>query len=163
MSWDDASAFCRWLSQHEGVSYRLPTEAEWEYACRAGSQGVWFFGDDPEALCDYAWFKRNAGSTTQPVGRKRPNAFGLHDMYGNVWEWCKDRYEPGYTTDEVIDPKGPSGGHGHILRGGSWGSQQPVEIRSANRRGEPAGYQYYSCGFRVRRAIAPPAASLRSP
>ena len=124
--WDDATAFCKWLSQREGVHYRLPTEAEWEYACRAGSQSVWSFGDDPDALCDYAWFKRNAGSTTQPVGRKRPNPFGLYDMYGNVWEWCKDRYTPSYADDHGIDPKGPSEEKPErVLRGGSWGSLGP--------------------------------------
>jgi formylglycine-generating enzyme required for sulfatase activity len=161
--WDDANAFCQWLTQREGILYRLPTEAEWEYACRAGSQSTWSFGDDPDALCDFAWHKYNAGSTTQPVGQKSPNAFGLYDMYGNVWEWCKDRYAAGYVTDDIIDPKGPSEGHGHVLRGGSWGSHAPLEIRSANRRSAPAGYRYYSCGFRVRRGLAPLTAVLRSP
>ena len=161
--WDDATAFCKWLSEREGVTYRLPTEAEWEYACRAGSQTTWSFGDDPEALCDYAWFKRNSGGTTQPVGRKGPNPFGLYDMYGNVWEWCKDPYLSSYSTAKGADPSASSEKREHVLRGGSWGSDKPVEIRSANRRGEADSYRYYSCGFRVRRAIQPPDASLRSP
>ena len=159
----DAIAFCEWLTQHEGVLYRLPTEAEWEYACRAGSQTAWSFGDDPSALCDYAWFQSSGGPTTHPVARKLPNAFGLYDMYGNVWEWCKDRYAPSYPSGEVSDPKGPPEGQGHVLRGGSWGSREPVEIRSASRRSELPGFRYYSCGFRVRRATAPPSVNLRSP
>jgi formylglycine-generating enzyme required for sulfatase activity len=161
--WDDANAFCKWISEREGVDYRLPTEAEWEYACRSGSQSSWCFGGDPDGLCEYAWYKHNAAGTTHPVGRKQPNAFGLYDMYGNVWEWCKDPYVSNYATDTAADPSGASENRHHVLRGGSWGSDNPVELRSASRRGQTESYRYYSCGFRVRRAIAPPVASLRSP
>src|SRR5262249_10561827 len=80
---EDAVAFCDWLTERENVLYRLPTEAEWECACRAGSDAPWFFGNEKEALGDYAWFKGNAGATAHPVGRKHPNALGLYDMYGN--------------------------------------------------------------------------------
>ena len=92
VSWEDAVAFCRKLSEKEGRTYRLPTEAEWEYACRAGSQTKWSFGDDDSALKEYAWYLDNADSTTHPVAQKKPNAWGLYDMHGNVWEWCQDWY-----------------------------------------------------------------------
>jgi formylglycine-generating enzyme required for sulfatase activity len=160
---EDAIAFCEWLTQREGVPYRLPTEAEWEYTCRAGSDAPWFFGSDKEALGDYAWFKGNAGATTHPVGRKHPNAFGLYDMNGNVWEWCRDRYVPGYDQPDSSDTDEASSRQEYVIRGGSFGSSAIEEARSANRRGAVVGYRYYSCGFRVRRALAPPKAGVRSP
>lgn len=88
VTYHGAEQFCRWLSAKTGRTYRLPTEAEWEYACRAGATTAYSFGDDPAALGDYAWFEDNADWKTQPVGRKKPNAWGLHDMHGNVSEWC---------------------------------------------------------------------------
>jgi serine/threonine-protein kinase len=162
---EDAIAFCEWLTQREGVLYRLPTEAEWEYACRAGSNAPWSFGTDKEALCDFAWFKGNAGATTHPVGRKHPNAFGLYDMYGNVWEWCRDRYLPGYDQADSSATNGASSQQEYVIRGGSFGSSATEEARSASRRGAVVGYRYHSCGFRVRRALSPPKAgvSLRAP
>jgi formylglycine-generating enzyme required for sulfatase activity len=145
------------------VKYRLPTEAEWEYACRAGSQSRWCMGDDPTRLVDFAWIGANAGYVTHPVGLKRPNAFGLYDMHGNVWEWCKDYYAPGYLPDAVDDPKGPTEGHDHVLRGGSWDHPEGAPTRSAERLHHPPSFCYYTIGFRVRRAILPTDAAPRSP
>ncbi|WP_020507876.1 pilus assembly protein PilP [Lamprocystis purpurea] len=92
VSWDEAQAYCVWLSGETGETYRLATEAEWEYACRAGSQTRWSYGDEESRLGDYAWFSKNSGRKTHPVGEKLPNAWHLHDMHGNVWEWCQDWY-----------------------------------------------------------------------
>ena len=98
VSWEDAQAYCEWLSEQTNESYRLLTEAEWEYACRAGSTTRWCFGDDEERLGDYAWYGKNAEGKTHPVGEKQPNAWHLHDMHGNVWEWCQDWYRRVTTT-----------------------------------------------------------------
>ena len=97
VAWRDAGEFCRRLSVKEGQTYRLPTEAEWEYACRAGSASKWFFGDDESALKDYGWFAGNADKMTHPVAQKKPNAWGLQDMLGNVGEWCADWYIDNYS------------------------------------------------------------------
>jgi formylglycine-generating enzyme required for sulfatase activity len=111
VSWDDAEDFCQKLSQITGKTYRLPTEAEWEYACRAGTTTDYYFGDYfDDYLKDYAWYKGNSQNKTHPVGQKKPNAWGLYDMSGNVWEWCEDS----------------------SLRGGSWG-YNPYNCRSAIR------------------------------
>jgi formylglycine-generating enzyme required for sulfatase activity len=115
--WLDAKAFCDWLSKKEGKAYRLPTEAEWEYACRAGSTGDFCFGDDEARLGEYAWYKANSDDTTHPVGQKKPNAWGLYDMHGNVVEWCQDWYDYAYyASSPAEDPKGPS--DEEILHGG---------------------------------------------
>ncbi|NQT16435.1 MAG: SUMF1/EgtB/PvdO family nonheme iron enzyme [Planctomycetes bacterium] len=127
VSWEDAVEFCRRLSEKEGETYRLPTEAEWEYACRAGSTTTWYFGDSESRLGDYAWYSANSSDTTHPVGQKKPNAWGLYDMHGNVWEWCSDWHDKDhYSASPAIDPKGPDSGDGRVLRGGSWRSWTPL-------------------------------------
>jgi formylglycine-generating enzyme required for sulfatase activity len=133
VSWEDSVKFIRAIASAapEGLEFDLPTEAEWEYACRADSTTAWSFGDDESDLGDYAWFDGNSGGKTHPVGTKLPNAWGLYDMHGNVWEWCQDRYGP-YKADPVRDPQGPRSGDSRALRGGSWGDD-PRSTRSANR------------------------------
>ncbi len=147
VSWGDANEFCRWLSRREGRSYRLPTEAEWEYACRAGSTTRWCMGDSLEDLCNYAWFRENSEYAVHRVGRRRPNRFGLFDMHGNVWEWCHDWYGP-YSDREVVDPTGPPRGTTRVTRGG------PCDWAIEKTRSSARGYLnqftlYMSNGFRV--------------
>jgi formylglycine-generating enzyme required for sulfatase activity len=140
-----ALMYCRWLSQKTGKNYRLPTEAEWEYACRAGSTAAYPFGDDPEKLAEYAWYGKNAEEDTHEVGSKKPNAWGLHDMLGNVGEWCIDHYSP---TDyqkyrgPILDPlrKPTRFKYSHVVRGGSW-ADPADRCRSATRRGSDKSWQ----------------------
>ena len=109
VSWDDADAFCKWLTEKEGRKYSLPTEAQWEYACRAGTKTRYSFGDDESDLGDYAWFFPNANNHPHPVGQKRPNAWGLFDMQGNAWQWCNDWFDGKYySTSPSDDPPGPA-------------------------------------------------------
>ena len=126
---------------------RLPTEAQWEYACRAGSITRFFFGEDEAELGDYAWYSGNSGQKTHPVCQRKPNAWGLHDMYGNVWEWCAD-WSGKYTEDDQMDPKGPSEGQDRVLRGGSW-SSSPRICRSALRNRIDPVNRSINLGFRV--------------
>jgi len=119
ISWDDCQEFCKKLSAKAGKEVRLPTEAEWEYACRAGSTGKYCFGDSKDGLETYAWYDMNSALATHQVGQKKPNAWGLHDMHGNVWEWCADR-DGKYEAEGATDPAGPSSGALRILRGGAW-------------------------------------------
>ncbi|MCX6633601.1 MAG: SUMF1/EgtB/PvdO family nonheme iron enzyme, partial [Acidobacteria bacterium] len=117
VSWDDVQGFLQWLNaRNDGYRYRLPTEAEWEYAARAGTTDKYA---GASALGDAAWYDSNSGGTTHPVGQKRPNAWGLYDMLGNVWEWCQDWYGD-YSSGAVDNPTGPSSGSQRIVRGGSW-------------------------------------------
>ena len=150
VSWNDAVAFCKWLSRKEGKTYRLPTEAEWEYACRAGTTTRYYSGDDPETLAkvgnvadaalkakfpDWKYtIKANDGYVfTAPVGKFKPNAFGLYDMHGNAWQWCTDWYGAEYYARSPIDdPTGPDSGAVRVLRGGSW-FVRPFFSRSATR------------------------------
>ena len=105
VNWNDAVAFCDWLSKKEGKKYRLPTEAEWEYSCRAGTTTAYWFGDDPNKLGEYAWFSGNSGGKTQEVGTKQPNPWGLYDMYGNyMWQWCEDWIK---ELNRGLGPRGP--------------------------------------------------------
>lgn len=108
VSWFEAVRFCQELTKRDGRTYRLPTEAEWEYACRAGTEGMYYFGDDPERLNEFAWTSDNC-SLPMPVGKKPPNPWGLHDMYGNVYEWTSNWYAIGYSSGETMtDPSGPA-------------------------------------------------------
>jgi len=158
-SWKDANAFCQRLSQREGVIYRLPTEAEWEYACRAGSSTAYFFGDDERALGDYSWYEANSGGKTHEVGSKRPNSWGLFDMHGNACEWCEDWDGPNPNGPQA-DPKGPASGADHKVRGGFCDST-PSEVRSAFRSFPslevPLGRDFFGVivGFRVVVAAGP--------
>jgi len=148
VAWIDAVEFCRKLSAKTGQKVRLPTEAQWEYACRAGTKTRFGFGDDDDDLDVYAWYTANNGSKTHPVGRKKPNAWGLYDMHGNVWEWCGDWYADSYANANNRDQAGPDSGASRVLRGGSW-DYNPLHCRSAYRiRGTP-DFRHYDVGFRV--------------
>jgi len=157
ISWAKAARYCNERSRAEGLEpcydedtaacnfqadgYRLPTEAEWEYACRAGADSDYSFGSNASRLNDYAWFAENASKTTHPVGLKRPNPWGLYDMYGNVAEWCNDVYAVKYyASSPEKNPTGPAGGKKYVLRGGAWNSSAKA-CRSAYRVGEDPGFQ----------------------
>jgi len=150
--WSDIQEFIRRLNAKEGTDkYRLPTEAEWEYACRAGSEKFYCFGDEKGRLDEYAWYRGNSGKQTHPVGQKKPNAWGLYDMHGNVWEWCADWYGKSYyRRSPASDPKGPGSGRNRVLRGGSW-SSDARNCRSANRSGRYPDSRYDYDGFRLAR------------
>jgi formylglycine-generating enzyme required for sulfatase activity len=169
-----AMEYCRWLSRKTGRAYRLPTEAEWEWAARAGTQAAYFFGDDAAKLCEYAWFADNSDEKTHPVGKKKPNPWGLHDIYGNANEWCLDQYRKDFyarlplrqpSLGPVLLPTGSR--WPHVVRGGSWDEPAP-RCRSAARRGSEPKWQsldsqrpmsiwWLTCpefgGFRVVRAV----------
>ena len=152
VSWNDAQAFCQKLSRITGKTYRLPTEAEWEYACRAGTTTRYYFGDDDNQLGDYAWGGENSNDTTHPVGQKKPNGWGLYDMSGNVWEWCEDDWHDSYAgaPDDGtawIDNDNRSQSR-KCLRGGSW-SRYPVCCRSAIRIRLNPVIHHGNIGFRV--------------
>jgi formylglycine-generating enzyme required for sulfatase activity len=137
MTQHSANKYCEWLSAKTGEYYRLPTEAEWEYACRAGTKTAYSFGDDPSQLGDYAWYEKNSDFKYQKIGRKKPNPWGLHDMHGNVIEWCLDQYVPNYekfANSTALDPwiKATTP-YPHSARGGSW-DDTAEKLRSAARR-----------------------------
>jgi formylglycine-generating enzyme required for sulfatase activity len=159
VSWSDAAAFCAWLSKKEGAESYLPSEAQWEYACRAGTATLWYSGDEANVALDgHAWFDVNAGQKTHPVGQKSPNAWGLFDMHGNVWEWCRDWFDPGYYSKSPLnDPTGPSEGSGRVYRGGGWASEA-CECRTSYRFCLPSFARNCTRGFRLARQVAWPEA-----
>ncbi|MEX2380891.1 MAG: formylglycine-generating enzyme family protein [Opitutales bacterium] len=173
VTWEEAMTCCELLTQRERArrnipenhSYRLPTEAEWEYAARAGSDAPYSYGGDPkhENLNRYAWYYENSGRaeegakeisrrTTQPVGQKQPNSWGLHDVHGNVWEWCQDRWSAFHPGGALCDPQGPENGSFRVRRGGSWISQAQ-DCRSAARGVLHPSSSHALLGFRVVLAI----------
>lgn len=147
IDWSKAVDFCKRLSERQFEIFRLPTEAEWEYACRAGTVTAYSFGNDPTSLTQYAWCNSNSNHKTHLVGQKKPNAFGLYDMHGNVWEWCSDFYDD-YLVDSTVDPSGPPDGSCRILRGGSWFCT-PGPCRSANRGWNTPETRDDDVGFRI--------------
>jgi formylglycine-generating enzyme required for sulfatase activity/tetratricopeptide (TPR) repeat protein len=147
VSWEDCQRFIHMFNRMGGLfTYRLPTEAEWEYACRAGSTTAYCFGDKESQLGEYAWYDGNSGRNTHFVGKKKPNAWGLYDMHGNVWEWCQDRHGD-YPSGPVYDPEGLSSGNNHVMRGGSWNDIAGY-CRSASRSSSPVNCYSY-LGFRL--------------
>ena len=163
VNWYDAVSFCNRLSEHAGLEpsydldtwecdftrngYRLPTEAEWEYACRAGTPTKYYTGDTENDCARAGWYKANSGNTTHPVSRKEPNALGLYDMHGNIWEWCHD-WHFSYSSESQTNPTGPRTDSFRVLRGGSWGCY--AEGCSSATRGmyDPNG-RVSGIGFRV--------------
>ena len=166
VSWRDAARFCNTLSEREkripfyridgsklteagGNGYRLPTEAEWEYACRAGGAALFPFSDDARELGEHAWFSETAGGRTHPVGQKTPNGWSLFDMLGNVWEWCSDGYDPNYyTSSPAADPPGAIGASTRVIRGGSWYVDAWI-CRPAFRSWSTPVDRFNDVGFRV--------------
>lgn len=177
VDWFEAFAYCEWLSKLTGQRYGLPTEAEWEYACRAGTKTAYFFGDDPARLDDYAWYIDNSDFVYHPVGKKKPSPWGLHDIHGNVAEWVIDEYRPNFYAkfkDKVaknpVALAKPEQEYSHVVRGGSWDDEADM-LRSAARRGSnpdwkiqdpqiPQSIWYHTdalfVGFRVVRPLNPP-------
>jgi formylglycine-generating enzyme required for sulfatase activity len=155
VSWDDAQAFCKKASERMGHVIRLPTDAEWEFACRAGTKTRYYTGEAEADLDRAAWYDKNSGNTTHPVGKKVPNAWGVYDAHGNVWEWVQDFYEP-YNVEAATDPGGPSQGQFRLFRGGSW-FDYSFDCGSAFRNGDlPVSRNCY-CGFRVTASVPPKA------
>jgi formylglycine-generating enzyme required for sulfatase activity len=185
VGWGQAIAFCNARSLADGLrpcyseetgscdfdadGYRLPTEAEWEYACRAGTTQDYAFGNDPRSAGQYAWFDENAAKQSHPVGQKKPNAWSLYDLHGNVAEWCNDPYDKAYySTSPSANPRGPREGARYVLRGGAWNSKAKG-LRSSARVGETPGFQDAcfardAIGFRcVRKAPEEPKQSRNTP
>ncbi len=154
VTWDDAKRYVAWLSRMTGKNYRLLSEAEWEYAARAGSSSRFSFGDNDSKLGQYAWYAANSGSKTQEVGTKLPNAFGLYDMHGNVWEWVEDCEGP--YTEETTDGAARTSGdcNRRIVRGGSW-FHNPANLRSSLRLRQATDVRTRDLGFRLGRTLAP--------
>jgi len=165
MRWSDAVRYCNARSEAEGLEpcydlntwkcnfaangYRLPTEAEWEYACRAGTTTAYSFGDDASKLKAYAWFEDNSASKPRPVGQKPPNSWGLFDMHGNVWEWCNDFYKVDYYQESPKEnPRGPETGETKVLRGGAW-KFSAESCRSGYRYNENPGYADVCFGYDI--------------
>jgi formylglycine-generating enzyme required for sulfatase activity len=154
VSWEDARKYCAWLSEESGQAIRLPSESEWECACRAGSKREFCFGDDEKRLGEYAWYAANSDGKAHAVGTRRANAWGLHDLHGNVWEWCEDTYHENYEGapadgtawtegGEEVEPGTPL----RVFRGGIW-DFWAVYCRSANRGGDHPRSRFRFLGFR---------------
>lgn len=161
----DAAAYCAELNRRQreagrlppDYEYRLPTEAEWEYACRTGGTGKFSFGDDPAAAGEYAWTEENSDGTSHPVGGKKPNAWGFHDLHGNVWEWCQDWFSE-YPRQSQMDPVGPPAGKFKVFRGGGWNhATKFAQISSRFMMSPSNGIDFV--GFRV--ALGPALANRR--
>jgi len=163
--WSDAVKYCNarslkenlqpcydlqtWQCNFDANGYRLPTEAEWEYACRAGTKTTYFFGNDSSKLADYAWLDENSSGKPHPVGQKPPNPWGLYDMHGNVWEWCNDFYKVDYYQQSPEEnPRGPSTGETKVVRGGAW-KFSADSCRSAYRYNEDPGYSDVCFGYDI--------------
>jgi formylglycine-generating enzyme required for sulfatase activity len=148
VSWEEAVEFCRRLARKANQAVTLPTEAQWEYACRAGSKARFSSGDDDRQLYTFARFGQGPDAGTAPVGSKKPNAWGLFDMHGNVWEWCSDWYAGSYVNAATRDPTGPLSGQWRVLRGGSWVNTLEG-CRCATRNKSAPDARYNAIGFRV--------------
>jgi len=163
--WSDGVKFCNarscleglqpcydletWQCSFEASGYRLPTEAEWEYACRAGTETAYFFGNDGSKLGDYAWFDKNSGGHPQPTGQRKPNPWGLYDMVGNVWQWCNDFYQVDYYQESPQEnPRGPKEGENKVVRGGAW-KFSGDNCRSGYRYNEAPGYVDVCFGYDI--------------
>lgn len=147
VSWNDAGQFCKWLSKKENKTYELPTEAEWEYACRAGTTTAYSFGDDPKSLDDYAWYAANSDFQTHPVGGKQPNPWGLYDMHGNVCQWCTNQFGL-YRSEDIRDQLRDRLSKFRIIRGGSFRGKPQVCRSTYRNLGAPEG-SGDDVGFRV--------------
>jgi formylglycine-generating enzyme required for sulfatase activity len=154
VSWDEAMEFCRKTTeslrangQNAGWEITLPTEAQWEYACRAGTDTAYYTGDSESDLSRAGWYSGNSGQRTHPVGEKEANAWGLYDMHGNVWQWCFDWYGD-LPSGSAVDPTGASSGPNRVYRGGSW-RFDAVNCRSAHRTGFEPGFRFNNVGFRL--------------
>jgi formylglycine-generating enzyme required for sulfatase activity len=152
VSWNDCQEFLKKINaKFPGMGFRLPSEAEWEYACRAGSTTEYCYGNGERGLGDYAWYDSNSSRTTHPVGEKKPNAWGLYDMHGNVWEWCQDGYRDSYNGAPTDGSAWESlGSRLRVLRGGDWRSN-PRRCRSATRNVNTPGVRAVDIGFRLSR------------
>ncbi len=157
ITWDDAKGYVNWLLRLTGQPYRLLTEAEWEYAARAGSVGSYSFEGDTSLLDEYAWYRGNSGSRSHPVGEKKPNVFGLYDMHGNVSEWVEDCYHENYSGEPPTDGSAWTTGDcgRRMMRGGPWNGD-PRYLRSANRNWSTSDLRRTDLGFRVGRTLLPP-------
>src|SRR5262245_23670126 len=158
VSWDDTQQFIKKLNAVSAGKFRLPSEAEWEYACKVGSTNLYGAGKDreevgPTNLVDYAWHRSNSDNKTHPVGTRKPNAWGLHDLHGNVWEWCHDWYDPHfYKTASERDPVNDQTAVERVMRGGSW-FLEPHTLRSAYRSGQLPSAKSQYVGFRLARDL----------
>ena len=151
ISWNDVQALIDTLTAKGLAGFRLPTEAEWEYACRAGTETMWSHGNNEALLGNYAWYFGNSGSQAHEVGTKLPNPWGLHDMHGNVWEWCQDWYDANYySVSPSVDPPGPTSGDGRVFRGGPFNNGAP-DVRSALRTSASSGTRRTDTGARLLR------------